>query len=65
MNIYLTFKNILRKYRNINECEIDYETAKNILQANKEGILLDVRSTQEYKEEHECLNFGRIRKRKK
>ncbi len=52
MSIYSTIKRIFRKERNCKANEIDYENAKIILKNDKEAILLDVRSPQEYKEEH-------------
>ncbi len=49
MKIYKLFK----KYRGCKtENNIDYKNAKQILEGNNECILLDVRSEQEYKEEH-------------
>lgn len=49
MKIYKFFK----KYRGCKtENNIDYKNAKQILASNNECILLDVRSEQEYKEEH-------------
>ncbi len=50
--IYKAIKEILRRDRNCKANEIDYENAKVILKNDKEAILLDVRSPQEYKEEH-------------
>lgn len=44
---------LLKKYRGCKtENNIDYKSAKQILESNNECILLDVRSEQEYKEEH-------------
>ncbi len=50
--IYKTFEKIFRKYRSENENGIDYESAKIILKNDKQAILVDVRSPQEYKEGH-------------
>ena len=52
IKIYETLKNIFHKYRDSNINEIDYENAKMILKNDKNAILLDVRSPQEYKEGH-------------
>ena len=46
MNLYRIFKN----YRNLED--INIEELKNLIKVNKEIILLDVRSPQEYKEGH-------------
>lgn len=50
--IYKAIKGILKKDRYCKVNEVDYENAKVILKNDKEAILLDVRSPQEYKEEH-------------
>lgn len=47
-----TIKSVFRKYRNNKSNNIDYENAKMILKNDKDCILLDVRSPQEYKEGH-------------
>ena len=52
IKIYETLQNIFKKCRNINEKEIEYENVKTILKNDKNAILLDVRSPQEYKEGH-------------
>lgn len=52
IKIYETLKNIFRKCRNNKENSIDYQNAKMILKNDKNCILLDVRSPQEYKEGH-------------
>lgn len=46
MKLYRIFKN----YRNLEDINID--ELKNLINENKEIILLDVRSPQEYKEGH-------------
>ena len=51
MKIYETIQNIFNRYRQINN-NIDYEEAIMILKNDKEAILLDVRSPQEYRENH-------------
>ena len=51
MKIYETIQSIFNRYRQINN-NIDYEEAKMILKNDKEAILLDVRSPQEYRENH-------------
>ena len=49
MKIYKLFK----KYRGVKpENDIDYKSAKVLIQSNSQCILLDVRSEQEYKEGH-------------
>lgn len=50
--IYKTFKKVFRKYRSEEENNIDYESAKVILKNDKQAILVDVRSPQEYREGH-------------
>lgn len=50
--IYKAIKGILKRNRDYKTNEIDYENAKVILKNDKEAILLDVRSPQEYKEGH-------------
>lgn len=52
IKIYETIKGILKKYRNFNENDIDYENAKIMLKNDKTCVLIDVRSPQEYKEGH-------------
>jgi len=52
IKIYETLKNVFKKSRNTKESNIDYENAKTILKNDKNAILVDVRSPQEYKEEH-------------
>lgn len=52
IKIYNTKKGIFKRNRERNADDIDYESAKDILKNNKECILLDVRSPQEYKEYH-------------
>lgn len=51
MKIYETIQSIFNRYRQINN-NIDYEEAKMILKNDKDAILLDVRSPQEYRENH-------------
>lgn len=50
--IYKTLEKIFRKYRSEKENNIDYESAKMILKNDKQAILVDVRSPQEYREGH-------------
>ena len=50
--IYITLEKLFRKYRNSDEQSIDYENAKTILKNDKQAILVDVRSPQEYNEGH-------------
>lgn len=50
--IYQSFEKIFRKYRGKKENSIDYESAKMILKNDRQAILVDVRSPQEYKEGH-------------
>ncbi len=50
--IYKILKDVFRKYRNSSRGNIDYENAKMILKNDKNAILLDVRSPQEYRETH-------------
>lgn len=59
IKIYETLKNIFRKSRNSDENSIDYESVKTILKNDKNAMLIDVRSPQEYKEGHleESINF--------
>ena len=52
MNIHKMIQNMFNKYRATEENCIDYENAKAILREEKQAILLDVRSEQEYKENH-------------
>ena len=50
IKIYETLKNVFKKCRNTKDNNIDYENAKTILKNDKNAILVDVRSPQEYKE---------------
>lgn len=50
--IYKAIKGILKRDRACKSNEIDYENVKIMLKNDKTAILLDVRSPQEYKEEH-------------
>lgn len=50
--VYETMQKLFRRYRTSEENLIDYETVKAILKNDKEAILVDVRSKQEYQEEH-------------
>lgn len=52
IKVYETLKKLFRKYRNADESSIDYEGVKTILKNDKNAILIDVRSPQEYKEGH-------------
>lgn len=52
MKIYETIQSIFRKHRESNSNDIDYENVKMILKNDKDAVLLDVRSPQEYKEGH-------------
>ena len=52
IKLYETLQKIFRRNRNNNEKNIDYENAKTILKNDKNAILVDVRSPQEYKEVH-------------
>jgi len=52
IKVYETLEKIFRKYRGEEENSIDYESAKMILKNDKQAILVDVRSPQEYKEGH-------------
>ena len=52
MKLYEKIKKIFHNYRNIEENSIDYENAKTILKNDRNAILIDVRSPQEYKENH-------------
>ena len=45
-------KRLFGKYRGINEYSISYKEVKEIMNKNKDAILIDVRSPQEYKEGH-------------
>ena len=51
MKIYETIQSIFNRYRQINN-NIAYEETKMILKNDKDAILLDVRSPQEYRENH-------------
>ena len=59
IKIYETLQKILKKYRNSDDNSIDYENVKTIMKNDKEAILIDVRSPQEYKEGHldKSINF--------
>ena len=50
--IYEAIQKIFKKYRKGKENSIDYENAKMILKNDKNVILIDVRSPQEYREQH-------------
>lgn len=52
IGIYETLKNMFKKTRNFEDTSIDYKSAKMILKNDKEAKLVDVRSPQEYKEDH-------------
>lgn len=52
IKVYETLQKIFRRYRGEEENSIDYESAKIILKNDKQAILVDVRSPQEYKEGH-------------
>lgn len=52
MRRYKILEKLFRKYRNSKQDSIDYENAKIILKNDKQAILIDVRSPQEYKEWH-------------
>lgn len=52
IKVYETLQKIFRRYRNSNENSIDYEAAKTVLKNDKNAMLIDVRSPQEYKEGH-------------
>lgn len=52
IKVYETLQKIFRRYRNSDESNIDYESVKTILKNDKNAILIDVRSPQEYKEGH-------------
>ena len=52
MRLYETIKSIFNRYRIADSCDIDYETAKIIMKNERNVVLVDVRSTQEYKEGH-------------
>ena len=45
-------KKIFYKYRGISEYSISYEELKEIMKQNKDAVLIDVRSPQEYREGH-------------
>lgn len=59
IKIYETLQRVFRKSRNSNENNIDYEGVKTILKNDKNAILIDVRSPQEYREGHleNSINF--------
>lgn len=52
IRIYETLKNMFTRNREIKQGNIDHETAKRILKNDKDAVLVDVRSPQEYKEKH-------------
>ncbi|MBP3255776.1 MAG: rhodanese-like domain-containing protein [Clostridia bacterium] len=52
MNLYMKLVKLIKKQRGTDEFCIDYETAKNMLNKEKDSILIDVRSPQEYREKH-------------
>lgn len=52
IKVYETLQKIFRRYRGEEENSIDYESAKIILKNDKQAMLVDVRSPQEYKEGH-------------
>ena len=52
MNIRGIMKKMFNKCRITEENSIDYESAKDILKNEKDAILIDVRSEQEYRENH-------------
>ena len=52
IKLYETLQKIFRMNRNTSENNIDYESAKTILKNDKNSMLVDVRSPQEYKEGH-------------
>lgn len=52
IKVYGTLQKIFRKSRNSEENSIDYESVKTILKNDKDAILVDVRSPQEYGEGH-------------
>lgn len=52
MKLYETLQEIFGRNRTTKEKSIGYEDAKGILKNNTQAILLDVRSEQEYRENH-------------
>lgn len=52
MKFYEKLQNIFQTHRALESQNIDYETAKTILKNEKNAILIDVRSPQEYSEGH-------------
>ena len=52
IKLYETLKKMFKRNRNTDESNIDYENAKTILKNDKNAMLIDVRSPQEYKEGH-------------
>lgn len=52
IKIYETIKGMFKRDRTYGRNDIDYEDAKIILKNDKDAILIDVRSPQEYKEGH-------------
>lgn len=52
IKIYETLRNMFTRNRESKQSNIDYESAKMILKNDKNAILVDVRSPQEYKEKH-------------
>ena len=62
-------KRLFCKYRGINEYSISYKEVKEIMNKNKDAILIDVRSPQEYREGHLektiilCCQYGKRSKK--
>lgn len=52
MNFYIKLNKILKKYRSVDDYSLDYETVKKMLNKEKNALLIDVRSKQEFKEKH-------------
>lgn len=52
MKIYEKIKRLIKRYREYTQNDIEYENAKIILKNDANSILIDVRSPQEYKENH-------------
>lgn len=52
IKLYEILEKIFQKGKNREEENIDYENVKTILKNDKQAILIDVRSPQEYKEGH-------------
>lgn len=59
MKLHEVLQNLFYRYRNLEEREIDYESVKTILKNDSHAILIDVRSKQEYNENHldRAINF--------